>query len=553
MNNTKPCFASRRLSAAAGLGAWVMVIAITLAPLASAAPPDAPNRGSLHVGQTTFTNELLVDGEATALMLMGGAGPSLLSGNLQAQSLVFEVYESTDVAVGPGNFLPTVSMDQVGREPRILELEHASLEITANDASFRFHVLRDHEDSLFKIQTAGTEVQIKPADRIVVASDGIKPTSKPGRLGIDELGSSVASEVDKVGDAIYGPWNSSWTWPVYDGPWIIASAAGADNSLSFNGDYVVEFYGVTVRASNQGQSWEIRSGAPEEPLHDDLGPIIGDGARYSNRTFVRLHVQAGAFDLQAINPEGLTQYAVRAAKAATDGQVRMESARGTVYYGGEEYAIDPMTYFIDGRYSLTARAEGEAIALSLEKQTGSGPLEDLLPRPAPATSTQVAVGSVAPLIIVGAAVFLLIVGTGARYWAIRRWDQEDLEAALEGQEYDKAARIGQHLLSRDYANEDAAIGRAIALTKGGDPDQAIVELHERFHEREPSDGVLHYVLGLAHVALNQIEQARAAFSEAVSRTPDLLAELQANPDTAGVLPRSPASGTGPFGPGSAYV
>ncbi|HET6398102.1 MAG TPA: hypothetical protein VFH47_00935, partial [Candidatus Thermoplasmatota archaeon] len=55
-------------------------------------------------------------------------------------------------------------------------------------------------------------------------------------------------------------------------------------------------------------------------------------------------------------------------------------------------------------------------------------------------------------------------------------------------------------------------------------------------QRDPSDGSLHYVLGLALLDLGKDEEARQALSEAARRTPALAAEVHARLGARGAPP-----------------
>ncbi len=521
----------------------------------AAAAPDEPSAADLTVRTTTFSDDVVARGSGTAMVLTGGPGPAIISGALEASNVLIEHQHGAFVSVGPASTPLKVHEGQfIMPRPDFIPLTNATIEIVANDPQFRIHVLAPLDGPTFNVQSRGTEVEYHPVNRLLVDMKGLRQAPEPDRLGVVATASAVAGEVVKVFREVQGPWNLSFTPTTYEGDWIIANAGGGDNTFSLHGDLILEIYGVTIRASNATQSVEIETGSRNEPLNDDADVVVGAVARYSNETFVRLYMKQAHANLQVVNPEGSAQYAMDRAAAATEGRVLMQAAQGRIHHGGQATDIGPRTYIVEGRYAISVAGKGEQMRLTLDRQPESGTLEDLIRPVEPASSQQVRTTSpIAPLAIVGSAILLLVAGTAARVWAMRRLDQDDLEAALESQEFGRAARIGQQLLRRDYGNEEAAIGRAIALTKAGAPNQAIVELHERFHEGDPSDGVLHYVLGMAHLALDQREQARSAFSEAVRRTPDLLQDIQANPDTAAVLPRPPANRTGPFGSGSAYV
>lgn len=535
----------------------VMATALLAGP-AAALPPD-PTFARLAAQTTTFSDELVSRGQGIAMVLNGGPGPSIITGTLRTGHVLIEQIDSDHVVLGPEDGIegitpPPIGVGNIGRPPTFHPMPNATIEIITNDPSFRMHILAPEDGPTFGVSSVGKFVEYKSVDRLRMDLDGLQQAAKPDRLGASAALYTANGHLRNVTEPIYGPWNKSWTTQTYDDPWIIATAAGGDNILGLAGNFIIEMTGVTVRVENAETAMEIKSGLTAGPLREDLDPYIGAAARYQNSTFLRLYVKQAEGQLQVINPEGMTQYALKSADAATQGRVVMEEATGSFQHGGETTDImTPRTYMIAGRYSLTAAATAENMRLDLVRRDAPGPLASLLPAEATVNVQQAQQVPMAPLLIVAGAVFVLAVAAVGRFWALRRCDQEDLEAALEAQAYGRAARIGQQLLKRNYEDEEAAIGRAIALTKGGAPSQAVVELHERFREGEPSDGVLHYVLGLAHVALQQREQARSAFTEAVRRTPALLPELQANPDTAGVLPKPSVAGTGPFGSGTAYV
>ncbi len=122
---------------------------------------------------------------------------------------------------------------------------------------------------------------------------------------------------------------------------------------------------------------------------------------------------------------------------------------------------------------------------------------------------------------------------------LRRATMDDVEKALDAGRYPRAARMARSLQRRDPDNEDAAVARAVALSRAGKPHKVVSEISARIEQRKPEDGVLHYILGLAHLDLKDRDIAFIHLQEAVRRTPSLEVDVS---ERLGRAPRSAARG-----------
>ena len=121
-----------------------------------------------------------------------------------------------------------------------------------------------------------------------------------------------------------------------------------------------------------------------------------------------------------------------------------------------------------------------------------------------------------------------LVAAGIVAWLATRGrpDLRSIEVALESGHYGKAARLSTRVLRKDPLQESAHLSRAIAWSRAGHPGRVLRAVGRFLERHDPTDGTLHYVLGLAHKDLGDDEAARQAIAEAVDRTPSLLMEVE---------------------------
>lgn len=288
-------------------------------------------------------------------------------------------------------------------------------------------------------------------------------------------------------------------------------------SLTFTGDMVLEFLGGTLDARDRDEHVTLESGTWREPYVPGGLPVAG---LESERTVLLRVFLTGATVRVDLQGSGAVAFlASPDLTVALDGAAVLGGASGRILSDGRSLTLDNEPFTVPAGNVLGIRPGSGALAMDVH--------------PAPATQAGSAAGLsaagwtgqlaiAAAILAVGAAVALALLRRGSTHADLRA-----IEAALEGGRYGRAARVAKRVLRAQPGLEDAILGRAIALSKGGRAGTAIAELHEHLARHGASDGSLHYVLGLSFLDVGRTADARAALGEAVRLTPALAGEAEA--------------------------
>ncbi|HEX2065411.1 MAG TPA: hypothetical protein VHI93_01225 [Candidatus Thermoplasmatota archaeon] len=357
------------------------------------------------------------------------------------------------------------------------------------------------------------------------------------RSGIQEAsgdpgGNPLPSVPGMQGDAAGGYWSTLDA----DAPHVLTEAAGAA-TLRLRGTFTLELVGLDLRLTGRGADQHLHSGTERAPL----APGAPGAVQEVRHSFLRLTVTNGTLDLALAGAQRLQWSGPMAETTAT--AVSLQGATGSLLLAnGQQQRLAGASASVEGPHRLKANPTQEGLQVAVAPADGHGqPL-------APAAST---VRLQAPLAW-GAAVSLAAVAALLALGLRRRAPSlADIETKLEGGRFRGAARDAGRLLRRRPDLEDAVLGRAIALAKMGRNRRVVREVQAHLAVREPTDGALHYVLGLALQGIGRMEEARAAWAEALRRTPDLRAQVL--PLLSGQQGSSPSSAVGPAVDGTAYA
>ena len=362
------------------------------------------------------------------------------------------------------------------------------------------------------------------------------------RTGIGEAGSSggPVAVTPPAASALSGGGSNYWSTRAAATPHVLTQANGA-GSMHLRGTFTVEVIGIGFHLSGSGVERDLESGTWRTPL------VAGapENAHGIRQDFLRIVVTDGVLDLE-LKGASLLQWSGPAVDTKT-GAIGLDGATGSILRpDGQWKRLDGSTYHLEGNYDLQANPSQQGLQLGVTGLDAQGnPL-------APATNT---VRPVAPTVLWVVAFAAVAASTAITFLVLalrrRQPSMADLEAALETGHFRRAARDAAAILRKRPGFEDAVISRSIALSKLGQNRRVVREIDAHFAAREPSDGVLHYVLGLALKDLGELPQAEVAWKEAVRRTPDLLPQVR--PLLSGQQASSPPTPVVPVVDGTAYA
>ena len=320
---------------------------------------------------------------------------------------------------------------------------------------------------------------------------------------------------------------------------VVLTAASGISRVTLEGSFIVEVLGLNGTITGDSGVHEVQSGRWQQPL----SPGAPSGTAYNERyIFLRIWVEGGTADL-VLTGDALNQWAGSGSSLDSAGPVTLHGVSGYVTTAtGQEVAVQTGQYTLDeGRHSMLLRPAAGTLDVAVTGIDAEG--NPIWPN-----------GSIArkipsELLVTVAILLVGLAGVAAGAWAVQRRlrrqpTMADVEALLEGGRYRQAAKDAARILRRKPGMETALISRAIALSKAGRNQAVVQEVEQHLKGSDPSDGVLHYVLGVAYADLGQDHQAEAAFQEALSRTPDLLPEVRTRLPSGSRLPapstKSPA-------------
>ncbi|MGB0653673.1 MAG: hypothetical protein ACPGQL_10795 [Thermoplasmatota archaeon] len=509
-----------------------------LAVLALAVPTASGMTGALEAERVTFEGDVVGVGDAVAFALhmgtSGSSSASSLAGSLRADHVTIETVTEPIIAAGTAG----VASDLVGEQGTRVQMGGAFGE-TINRYELNQVDLRvaEHQDRI-GVHGFGEEGETTPSrarlqEAALQAVDGFYI----GQDGLALQAPGGSGEPILPENSIIKPANGTdFKIREVAGDWVLSNTDEGAASFRLEGNFEIEMIGVTLRGLAAEGEQEVRSGYFRAPLAPATSSerVVG----YDNFTMARLMVVGGVLELTAILPgpgvqmtSGSFQWALAGVNAASKGTVALSGATGELEDGGAQRTLRGQSEVFQGSYEWLTRPLEDAERPGLGMTVAPASARDLAEwtpatiTPSPGSSTW----NVIP-VAAGVAVFLAA-ALAFVAMRLRRVDYDDVEAALEGQRFPEAARLARRLLRRDGGHEEAAISLGVALTKAGRPHEAVAAVQQHVVVHEPSDGVLHYVLGLAFLESGQEDAARAALGEALERTPALEAEMRHNPAT----------------------
>ncbi|MES2153673.1 MAG: hypothetical protein V4510_00875 [bacterium] len=321
---------------------------------------------------------------------------------------------------------------------------------------------------------------------------------------------------------------SSWSRPVVPGDHIETAFTGT-GSIDITGNVVVEIVGIDFTLTDGADQRTLHSGTD----HQATGPAPAGAMSYH---FLRLQIAGGRLHVEMNDDATDLRWTSTQSTALIEGPFALESAKGTVHLDdGQDVALASQTLSGDGSNSLKIAPGSQQLSGQVTRQTVQ-----------PQTTVAASAAS-GPLALAAITAVVLALALAIVALARRRHTPllAEVEAAIEAGHYRRAARDAGRILRRRPNMEDALLSRAIALCKSGHPERVVREVQAHLVKGKPTDGSLHYVLGLAYLDLGQRPQAEAVFQEALRRTPSLLNDVQGKLGVAGTTTRTPGPLQGP--------
>lgn len=309
--------------------------------------------------------------------------------------------------------------------------------------------------------------------------------------------------------------NAPEFWSVrLDEPLVVHDDQASHFQARIKGDLVLEIVGGTFEAKDRDEQVTLESGKWSAPAVPG-SPL--PGATEERRVLMRLFLEDATIHVGFQGATTDAYWASRSVESTTGGDTTLEGASGDVSTSDGIVPLSDDRYRVAAATLLTLTPGDAGMAVAMQ----------------PAVSTAATAGQSGPgqgQTVAGiAAILALLVaaGLGLAHRLAAAPDLRQVELALEGERYGRAARIAKRILRARPGLEDAVLGRAIALSKSGRAGAAISEIHEHLATRGASDGSLHYVLGLSFLDVGREAEASIALAEAVRRTPALQADVAA--------------------------
>lgn len=470
-------------------------------------PVAAADAGQVTAESATYHGGADQDGDLVAFFLADiavaaaqGTAPSpensLLSMDIKADRLeALEIERNYLMGPQVGDIQQPVDDPRYDRNaaPGRVVLDKARATLVSQQEGFQVHVLPAEPD----------------AARFTSRNEAGRFTQYPALfMDAGEFRDARVGDVDeRVSD---GP--DFWSVRIEE-PLVVHDDQASHFVAHFTGDLVVEVLGGTFEAQDRDETATLESGQWTTPAADL--PVAVDTQR---RVLLRMFLQGASIDLSFQGDETDAFWASRELASVHDGPATLVGA------SGEVVTSDGVVLLSNDRYVAPA---GSLLAM---RPSGPGLALDLQPAAAPAsTARDPAAGPKASALVAVVAVLALVAaaGIGLVHRRASAPDLRQVELALEGERYGRAARLAKRILRARPGLEDAVLGRVIALSKSGRAGAAITEIHAHLAQRSVSDGSLHYVLGLSFLDVGRKAEASIALSEAVRLTPALQADVAA--------------------------
>jgi hypothetical protein len=526
-----------RLTTRSAAGRVALLAVLLATPLAAAQPPaDRPIAANLVAQGASFQGGADQSGRLVFLSVVAppaSAAPRLQATghHIQARQFDNDGYELQTADLGGPAFDTLRALNFLTGNPyKQSGLDAARLDLTGSPNGYEVHLMAAAGVPMAGHFEQGRQSMLRRPELSVhgVGEQGDRGTGVP--LAPTPSPTDTGAESGFWSDQSAG-----------DAHVLTEASAGR---LHLEGTFTLEVLGLDFHLSGDGPAADLHSGT----TRDGLAPVavgpLDSHLRAIHQSFLRIIVTDGTLDLGVPAARAL-QWSGLASDTAT-GPFRLANATGSVELAsGQQQRLTGATYQMDGRYDLQANPSQQGLQLAVTGLDEAG--QPLLP------ATQTVRIAASPIYWVAAAAVAGSAGITLLILALRRRQptMADVESALEAGHFRRAARDAARLLRRRPGFEDAVLSRAIALSKLGRNQRVVREIQAHFATAEPSDGVLHYVLGLALKETGAPADAQAAWREALRRTPGLLPQVQ--PLLSGQQASSPPSAVAPLVDGTAYA
>jgi hypothetical protein len=507
--------------------AWPIATAAVLAAvLMLPAAQAATIEGEVSVQRVSYTGGLKADGDLAALFLMARAerplSASIEISAAEATGVFFDAarQEAVEVTwaslgqVGPVT-VPDIRDGYVGRVPG----ERTEIPFSSTDATFWVGAA-DHQPTfeMHVIPKEGAKLHITSSEA------GELEAWKGFTMRSGSIAPGVAADdggVDVPNPLAHGA-PEEHEFSVVEGTRLYNhhTATGTHVLGTLTGDFTVELTGTYLHAFGPSLPAGYDTNATSSPSHSSLPESTEPVAREAHHRLFRADLKGAQimFAIDIPEPENAVASQVEwltvASKLRPDAGLHLHGATGQVSVDGDIVDLDNEFYSVSGGSVVDVQPQEDGLAVALAPESPSP--DNVMVRPPPSfVAGTVGVG----LLLVALAGLLLLRGR------FRTPDMAAVEAAIEAGRYDRAARMANRILRKHPGQEDALLGRAIALSRAGQHAKVAGELSAHLQASNPTDGSLHYVLGLAYLELGKPHEGRAALQEAVRRTPSLAADV----------------------------
>lgn len=498
----------------------LLAVALVLAVLAPAASAET---GTLQIKEARYQGGAAHVGDLRALFMADTVGAGTLGApsidrsqatpfmDLQAariRALQVTVHTLAGPDVGDlGQPVPDPTVDEQG--PRETLLSHAKATLSTFQPGFQVHVLALDEPARYQARNdAGA---FAPLDSIYIRAGAMQeePTAAEDYLDQDD--------------------DAARFWGVHiDAPHVGHEEQSGRVEFTVHGDFVIESYGLSLHATDGDQDVTLFSGVEQTPV---AGPVP---LYRETSVLLRMFVEDATLRLSTSGGLPTIDWASTATETKPTGATTLQGATGNLQSPDGDILLQDEPYLLPAGNDLHFAPADQALALGVQ----------------PAAASVVARGldgeMSAALVGAGAILCLLV---AVSLGLLRRWltppTLHAVETALAEGRHRRAARLAGDILRRQPRDQDAALARAIALSKGGRPHAAITHARRHVGASDPADGSLHYVLGLALLDIGSEAEARVAFDEAVRRTPALRDDVQARTAASQPTAQRPAPATAP--------
>ncbi len=280
-------------------------------------------------------------------------------------------------------------------------------------------------------------------------------------------------------------------------PTVLTETIGGVVDARILGDFILEILGPTVNLDSDDTA----------PNSYDTGlthtELVG-GVTQGRESHLRLIVTDGDLRIRLSGINHIVQWVSE--------DVEVNGDNGRISYDGVDGSHESELLFTEGYSGTLVPDDSHRLGMDFSSSSNEGFGQS--------SSWYKPAGFVAWPIVT-----LLVLGAAIAFIIRSRRDVapplEYMEQALEAGAFTRAARLATRILREDPKRESAHLGRAIALSRTGQPERVVRNLESYLNGNDPSDGTLHYVLGLAYRDMGKNNRAQSALAEAVKRTPAL--------------------------------